>query len=88
MAGRTKIRLNLYILTFIAYWYAPVVYGLYLWRNLKMGAFAVDNDSIAIPLIGFVFLWFVGFPFLVLSTLAIEMLLRKYDRRRRARMTL
>ena len=86
MAGIPKTRINLYVLSFVAYWYAPVVYGFWLWRNLKMGAFAVDSDSIAVPLLAFVFLWFVGMPLFLVFTLGFEMLMRKRDRRKRLRL--
>ncbi|MBK6750867.1 MAG: hypothetical protein KA956_09365 [Pyrinomonadaceae bacterium] len=78
---RSRNRLSLYMLAFIAYWYAPVIYGFWLWQNLKMGAFAADTDSTAIPLMAFVFLWFVGFPFFLLATIGFETLMRKRDRR-------
>jgi hypothetical protein len=70
------------MLAFIAYWYAPVIYGFWLWQNLKMGAFAVDGDSISIPLMAFIFLWFVGFPFFLVATIGFEMLMRKRDSRK------
>ena len=77
-----KTRLNLYVLAFVTYWYAPVVYGMWLWHDLKMGAVSADSDSISIPLFAFVFLWFVGFPFFLLTTIAFEMLLRRRERRK------
>ena len=80
--GRSRSRLHLYILAFAAYWYAPVVYGMWLWHDLKMGALSTDSDAVAIPLLAFVFLWFVGFPFFLLTTVAFEMLLRRRDLRR------
>ncbi len=84
---RSKARLNLYVLAFVAYWYAPVVYGMWLWHDLKMGAFSADSDAIAIPLFAFVLLWFVGFPFFLLTTIAFEMLLRKRDIRKTSRLS-
>ncbi len=83
MKDKSKNRLSLYMLAFIAYWYSPVLYGFWLWHELRMGAFSADSDSTAIPLMAFVFLWFVGFPFFLVSTVGFEMLLRKRDRRRR-----
>ena len=85
MMGKSKTRLNLYLLAFIAYWYAPVAYGMWLWHDLRMGAFSSNSDSIAIPIYLFVFLWFIGFPFFLLATIAFEMLLRSRDRRVRGR---
>lgn len=85
IAGRSRARLNLYLLGFAVYWYSPVIYGYWLWRNLKMGAFAVDSDSISIPLMAFAVLWFVGFPFFVFATIAFESLMRQRDKRLKRR---
>lgn len=80
---RSNTRLFLYMLAFIGYWYAPVVYSFLLWQELKMGALSTDPDVIAIPLIAFVFIWFVGFPFFLISTFGFEMFLRKREGRRK-----
>lgn len=83
MKDTYKTRLNLYMLAFIAYWYAPVVYAFWLWQDLKMGALSTDTDTIALPLIAFLFLWFVGFPFFIVSTFGFEMVLRRREGRTR-----
>lgn len=84
---RSTIRFNVNMLAFVVYWYAPVAYGMWLWQDLKMGAFSADSDSIAIPLFAFMVLWFVGFPFFLLTTVAFEMRLHKCDRRKSLRLS-
>ena len=71
-----RLRLNFYMLAFIVYWYAPIEYGHYLSSEFKMGAFATDSDAIAIPLMAFLFLWSVGFPVFIVSTIGLEMFIR------------
>ena len=55
------------------------MYAGLLFILLQNGEFPTDRDSIGIPIAGFLLLWIVGIPFLVVACGAIEMIGRKYD---------
>ena len=53
-----ETQLSLIMIGFLAYLFLPIVYWLWLEDELAAGAFPVIADSIAIPFVGFVILWF------------------------------
>jgi hypothetical protein len=53
-------RLAFTMLAALAYVLSPVAYGFWLWTELESGAFPPESDTISIPFMGFVLLWFGG----------------------------
>jgi hypothetical protein len=66
------------MLTFLFYVASPVVFYLFLNNALESGAFPPESDSIGLPLAGFMVLWLIALPFVVVLCGITEMLGRKY----------
>lgn len=73
-------RLAVIMLTFFAYLLSSVLFVSWIYLELSAGVFSAESDSIGLPIAGFVLLWIVGLPFLIMAYILMEVLCRKYYR--------
>lgn len=78
MLKTTDGRLAIIMITFLLYVASPVVFGLVLIRYIESGAFPPETDTPTLPFMGFMLLWLIALPFVVIFCGLTEMLGRKY----------
>ena len=67
-------RLSFIVLTCIGYLLSPLLIGAWLYWSLINGEFPTNADSIGLPFAGFLMLWIIGFPFLIIFYGLIEII--------------
>jgi hypothetical protein len=71
-------RLAIIMMTFLLYVASPVIFWFALIDHVAPGAALPERDTPVIPFIGFMILWLIALPFVVIFCGLTEMLGRKY----------
>jgi len=77
MQHAPQTKLSLFILTTLLYLISPLLFGAWLYVGLQNGEFPVEADSIGLPFAGFMVVWFVAFPLVIVFCFAVEIFVRK-----------
>jgi hypothetical protein len=79
--NKEETSLTIIMLLFMTYLMSPLLFGGWLYLSQGNGSFPVERDSIGIPFAGFLLLWFILFPVVIIFLAVVEFFVQKTRRR-------
>ena len=75
--NKEETSLTIIMLLFVAYLMSPLLFIAWLYLSLGNGSFPVEGDSIGIPFAGFLLLWVILFPVVIIFLGMVEFFVQK-----------